>query len=137
VTKDQTIRAVSEEVKKYSVEDHFTEGREKSLGIYEAFKKRIMDFDSRIAENPRKYYIGFKIAKQNMFDINSISRTKINLALYRVKPSDLKDPEQRTVYRKNCMQYYNKHISDFEIKSTEDIDYAVFLARQVYERYFK
>ncbi len=86
--------------------------------------------------SPKKVYIGFKIGSQIVFDI-CVNKSYLNLSLYRVKPSDLKDPEKRTIYRKKCVKYYNKHISDFSLETIDDVDYAVLLARQVYEKYFK
>jgi hypothetical protein len=43
--------------------------------------------------------------------------------LYRVVPSDLNDPEEKTKYREKSMEYYNKHVSAYDVNDLKDIDY--------------
>jgi predicted transport protein len=136
ISKDKTIVKVSKEVKKYSVEDHFKEGWDESKELYEALREKILELDSRLEEHAQKNYIGYSIDKSNVFSIQ-IYKSKILVELYRVRPQDLKDPEKRVRYRKKSFKYYHKHISLYDIKDEEDIDYAMFLIKQVYERFVK
>jgi len=57
------------------------------------------------------------------------------LELYRVKPEDLKDPEEQTRYSKNSFKYYGKHVTQFDVKDEEGIDYAMSLVKQVYKKF--
>ena len=123
------------EIKNYSVESHFKYGW-KTWWIYDDLRKIILDLDSRFEENPQKYYIGFKIEKANVLSFR-IRKQKLVLVLGRVRPQDLNDPEKRTYYEKNSFKYYNQHLTDFDLLSREDVDYAVFLIKQVYEKFFK
>lgn len=38
------------------------------------------------------------------------------------------------VYYEACL---NQHLTDIEIRKEDDIDYAVFLVKQVYDRFYK
>jgi hypothetical protein len=54
----------------------------------------------------------------------------------RVQPKDFSDPEKKVTYMDMSVKYYNKHISVFDIKSSEDIDYAIFLVKQLLKMFF-
>ena len=136
ITKDKVINSVSSQVKKYTVEDHFKDGWEKSLEIYQSLKDRILAMDERIEESPKKIYIGFKIGNKVVCGVH-VQKSKIVLWLGKTEPKDLKDPEKRVTYRKKSYEHYNQHISDFYLENEDDIDYAMFLIRQVYEKFFK
>jgi predicted transport protein len=133
--KNKVIQKVSSEVKKYSVDDHFKGGWDNSRMLFENFQEKILEMSNDFEVSPQKSYIGFKIEKSVIFGCD-IRKSKIIIGLNRVQPKDLKDPERRTKYRKNSFKYYNKHITNFEIKSMDDIDYAVFLAKQVYNNFY-
>jgi len=136
VSKNKTIQSVSREVKKYSVDDHFGEDWNMSWEIYQKLRDRILEIDDRIVESPRKPYIGFKIGNSNVCGIVPY-KSKNVLWLGRTQPKDLKDPDKKVVYRKKSYDHYNQHISDFNLTDESDVDYAIFLARQVYEKHFK
>ncbi len=55
----------------------------------------------------------------------------------RVQPFDLKDPEKKVKYVKDSYKHYSVHQSSFMVEREEDIDYAVFLAKQVHEKFLK
>jgi predicted transport protein len=134
ITKGGEIEKVTREVKNYSVEDHFKEGWEESRELFELLDERLMDIDPNLKRDPVKSYIGYKIDNSVVFSVPSY-KSKIKLQLYRVKPEDLIDPEQRSSYQKNSYKYYNKHVTEFEIQQEEDIDYAIMLAKQVYKKF--
>jgi predicted transport protein len=136
ISRDETVKSVSREVKKYSIDDHFHEGWDNSREIFDEIRERILSIDSRIEENPVQQYIGYQINRKNIIELIT-RRSKIILGLLRVRPQDIKDPEGKTVYQKGSMKYYGKHISNVDIQSVEDIDYAVSLVKQVYGKFFK
>jgi len=136
VTKNKTIETVSREVKKYTTDDHFKEGWEKTKELYEIIQEKILNLDNRFVESPQKYYIGFKIGNQIVVGIET-RKSKLIVSLNRTQPKDIKDPEQKARYRKNSYKYYNKHITDYDVINREDIDYGIFLIKQVYEKFYK
>lgn len=135
VTKDKVIEKVTREVKKYTVDDHFGDDWKKSWEIYQNLRDRILAIDNRIVESPRSMYIGFKIGNSVLCGVH-VHKSKLQLWLGRTKPSDLKDPEHKTVYREKSFDYYNQHITDFILKELSDVDYAIFLIQQIYKKYF-
>ncbi len=136
ITKNKTIEKISREVRRYSVDDHFKEGWDNSKELYEIIREKILNLDSRIIESPQKYYIGFKIGNQIVVGIES-RKSKIIISLNRVQPKDLRDPEKKVRYRKNSYKYYNKHITEYDVLEEKDIDYGIFLIKQVYEKFYK
>ncbi len=136
VTKDKVIEKVTREVKKSTVDDHFGSDWTKSWEIYQSLRDRILAIDSRIVETPRTPYISFKIGKSVLCGVHA-HKSKLQLWLGRTKPSDLKDPDKKTVYREKSFEYYNQHITDFFLKETADVDYAIFLIQQLYKKYFQ
>lgn len=131
---NENIKKVSKEIKKYSTEDHYKDNWE-SKKIFEEFRERVFELDSRIEEIPTKVYIGYKIDKFVLFDI-TLRTNKIDVHLYRVKPKDLKDPQGELNYINKSLTNWNKHVSRFYINSLEDIDYTIFLIKQVYKKFY-
>lgn len=135
ISNNKEIEKVSREVKKYTSEEHFKEDWE-SKEIFEKLRERIFDIDNQIEEVPTKVYIGYKLGNIVLFDLN-IRKNKIEVHLYRIKPKDIKDPQNELSYMENSMKHWNKHVSKFYINSIEDIEYTTFLIKQVYNKYKK
>ena len=130
ISKDNNVKRVSKEVKEYSVDDHFKDNWQRTRVLFEEFSERALELDSRLEIDPVKTYIGFKIDNSVAFEVVT-RKSKLVLKLYRVKPKDLKDLEGRTRYQENSYDYFSKHITVFDIKSEDDIDYAVMLIKQI------
>lgn len=135
ISKSKTIESVSREVKKYSIDDHFKKDWNESKELFEKIKEKIINIDNRFEISPQKYYIGFKIGSSVVIACET-RKSKIIIELYRVRPKDLKDPEKRTEYRKNSFKYYNKHITNFHLTNLKDVEYAMFLIEQVYNKFY-
>ncbi len=136
IAKNQDVERVSREIKQYSIEDHVKPTWNKARELFNIFSQRVLELDPRFEMHPVKYYIGFNIENKVVFNVK-IRSSKLLLELYRVKPEDLKDPEKRTRYRKNSFEYYNKHVTQFDIDNEDDIDYAVSLVKQVYKKFIE
>ena len=135
VSKNKTIESVSREVKTYSVDDHFKEGWDHSRELFDELRGRILELDERVVEKAVKSYIGYQIDGKVVVGID-VYKTGLRIGLNRVQPKDLRDPEKRVKYKKNSKKFYGKHISRFKVENMEDIDYAMSLIRQVYEKFF-
>jgi len=135
VSKSKTIESVSREVKKYSTEDHFKSGWENTRELFEEIRSKILNIDTRIEEKVNKYYIGYNIGTSRLCEI-TIYKSKLEIGLNRVDKGDLKDPESKVMkipwkergWSKQC--FYN-------IIGFNDINYALFLIKQVYEKFYK
>jgi predicted transport protein len=136
VSKSKEIESVSREVKKYSLDDHFKEGWDEMKELYESLSEKVFALDGRIEAVPTKNYIGFKIDKNVLIAI-TIRKSKLRIELYRVQPENLNDPNKVLSYIKTSMKFYNKHVSEFFVNTPDEVDYALFLVKQVYERLYK
>ena len=130
IARSEDMKQVSRELKKYSVDDHFKQGWEKSREIYGELADKVLQADPRIEVNPTKIYIGFRIGSLNVA-IAWICKSGIDLQFSRTKPEQLKDPQKSVKYVKNSFKWYNQHVSSFWIANPEEIDYAIFLVKQV------
>lgn len=135
ISKSKTIDSVSREVKKYSIEDHFKPGWENSRELFEEVRSKIFELDSRIEEKINKYYIGYKIGAYRLCEI-SIYKSKLEIGLNRVDKVDLKDTESKVIkipwkergWGKQCI---------YNIVNSSDIDYALFLIKQVHKKFYQ
>ncbi|MEX2405453.1 MAG: hypothetical protein WD579_02510 [Candidatus Paceibacterota bacterium] len=66
-----------------------------------------------------------------------VYKSKLKIELLRSQSSDFKDPEKKVSYKKDSYKHFNQHISHIEIKNDEDLDYAVLIIQQLYERISK
>lgn len=136
ITKNTEIEKVVRELKTYTVDDQFKwDDWIKSKELYEELSEKILAVDARLEVNPKKIYIWFAIGRNNVVEAK-IQKARIWFDVLRIEPKDISDPEKKLTYVKDSMKYYNKHISKIEITKSEDIDYAVFLTKQVLKKFF-
>ncbi len=135
ITKNKTVETVSREIKKYDIEDHFKENWT-SRELYEGLSEKVMNLDSRIEANPTKHYISFRISGSNIVEIY-VRKSKLLVAVLRVEPKDIKDPSKKLSYWNNSLEHYGKHISKFDVEDIDEIDYAAFIIKQVYDKFLK
>ena len=134
IAKNKDIEKVSREIKQYSLDDHIKPTWNKSKELFDEFSQRVLELDPRFEIKPVKSYIGFNMGSKNMITVR-IRTSKLILELLRTNPENIKDPEKRLKYVKNSLEHYNQHISLFDIKNEDDIDYAMLLAKQKYKNF--
>lgn len=137
VGNEKNIEIVKKEFREYLIEDHFKSDWEESKSIFETLRKRILDLDSRMEEHSQKYYVGYKVSglKWNLCNIH-VQKSKLLLGLTRVEKKDLKDPENKVAVVPWRERGWGKSC-DFELREDADIDYAMFLIRQVYDKFYR
>lgn len=136
ITKNTEIADVVKELKTYTIDDQFKwEDWEQSRELYEELSEKILSIDSRLAVNPKKIYIWFAIGRNNVVEVK-IQKARLWFDVLRVEPKDVSDPEKKLTYVKDSMKFFNKHISKIEITNSQDVDYAVFLTKQVLKKFF-
>lgn len=135
ITKNTEIEKVVKELKTYTIDGHFKPDRTESRELYDELSEKILALDSRLEINPKKMYIWFSIGRNNVVESKAY-KSKVWFELLRIKPEDINDPEKKLTYYQNSMKFYGKHISIMEITTSEDIDYAVFLTKQVLKKFF-
>lgn len=120
---------------KYTVDSHFENGKQTTKELFDEFVSKVKQIDSRISLDPKKKYIGLKIGNKVAVAISPL-QSKLKLQLYRVEPSDLNDPNQKVQYKTNSFEDYNKHISNFDINTRQDVEYGLLLTKQVLDKFF-
>lgn len=129
------LKKVQREVKNYTVDDHFKDNWDESRGVFDVLTPLLLALNADLEVKPVKSYIGIKMGTKNVFSIH-VYKSCISLHFPRSQPKDFKDPEKRVEYVKDCLKYYNQHISYFTLtQGEEDIPYALMLAKQVLRQY--
>lgn len=134
VMKDPKLESITKEIKNYSINGLFKENWKESREIFDVLSERITALDPNIKLSPTAQYVGCKIENSNVVDLHP-HKSFIEVALLRVKPENLNDPEKRATYQEHSMEYWNKHVSIFKVNNVEDIDYAMMLIKQVYKKF--
>lgn len=135
VAKGKEAETVAREVKVYSLEDLLKTSWSRTNEIYESLSQRIIEIDAKFESHPTKLYIAFTIDNKNVVQVTPKS-DRLLLDLLRVRPEDLSDPEDRVRYQENSYKWYSQHISQFDIRNEDDVDYAISLIKQVYKKHF-
>ena len=137
VSKSDTIKNVSREVKRYSADDVLKKKWGKTYAIYNSLKEKILEFEPRLEENFTKVYIGFQINQRNVMEVYQ-QKEKINVFFIRTHPKDLKKTEGIEVkYRKTSMKHHNYHLSFINVNELSEIDFAMVVIKQVIDRFDK
>lgn len=133
------VRKISKEVKTYSEEEYLAskpDGNGKKF--YGKLKEKISIIDPNITPNPTKSYISFQLPGnwRNIFYCH-VSGSKIRLDFTRSEPKDFKDPDKKVFYYENSVKFYGQHISSIEINSEQELEYAIYIVQQAYEKFSK
>ncbi|RCR65576.1 DUF5655 domain-containing protein [Larkinella punicea] len=124
---DDTVEAVSKEVKVYTEQDHLQKVDSETRELFENVKDRLLNMDDNITVHPKKQTIGFKVDNNIFCDVVLQGKgLKIYLNL---KIGDLQDQKNVTRDVSNVGHWGN---GAYEIKLTdlEDIDYILSLLKQ-------
>ena len=102
------------------------------LELFQALRIRIINIDSSVKEELKKYYIAYKTTT-NFIDIvpqKSQLRLSLNMAFY-----DLDDPKGICKDVTGLGRWGNGDV-EFGISSKEEFDYAMFLIQQSFEKHW-
>jgi len=114
---------------KYKIDDFdYLDGN--TLELFNAFRDKIIELDEKIVEDIKKLYIAYKL-KTNFVDIVP-QRSGLSLSL-NLKHDELNDPRKLCRDVSHMSRWGNGDV-EFKLLSNNDIDYAVFLAKQALDR---
>ncbi len=83
-------------------------------------------------------FLEIEIDFQSTLPLNVVpGKSKLRIDLLRTKPEDIKDPEKKAKYLPNSFKYWNQHVSTVSIYKESDIDYILYLTKQVYNKFFQ
>ena len=135
ISKNKTVEKVNKEIKEYSFDDIFKKDWIKSKELFDTLREDILGIDERIDEKINKFYIGYKIDFFNICTIHAF-KSKLTIELVRVDKEDLKDPENK-IERVSWKKYGWGKFCSYTIKNSDEIDYGLFLIKQVYDKFYK
>lgn len=122
-----SLKEVKENIKVYTEEDHFSNGSDYIIELYEKFKSSILNLTDGIEILPQKYYIAFKKGS----NISDIEIQKKSLKIFiNAKIGILDDPKGLV---KDVSNIGHRGNGDYQIQieNDKDLEYIMSLIKQV------
>ena len=122
-----SLKEVKENIKVYTEEDHFSNGSDYIIELYEKFKFSILNLTDGIEVLPQKYYIAFKKGS----NISDIEIQKKSLKIFiNAKIGSLDDPKGLV---KDVSNIGHRGNGDYQIQieNDKDLEYIMSLIKQV------
>lgn len=122
-----SLKEVKENIKVYTEEDHFSNGSDYIIELYEKFKSSILNLTDSIEVLPQKYYIAFKKGS----NISDIEIQKKSLKIFiNAKIGSLDDPKGLV---KDVSNIGHRGNGDYQIQIENDknLEYIMSLLKQV------
>jgi predicted transport protein len=123
----KNLKAVKENIKVYTEEDHYSNGSDYTIELYEKFKSSILNLTDGIEILPQKYYIAFKKGS----NISDIEIQKKSLKIFiNAKKGTLDDPKDLV---KDVSNIGHRGNGDYQIQieNDKDLEYIMSLIKQV------
>jgi predicted transport protein len=123
----EKLKEVKENIKVYTEEDHYNNGSDATIELYEKFKTAILNLADNIEILPQKFYIAFKKGS----NISDIEIQKKSLKIFiNAKIGTLDDPKGLA---KDVSNIGHRGNGDFQIQieNDNDLEYIMSLIKQV------
>lgn len=121
------LKAVKENIKVYTEEDHYSNGSDYTIELYDKFKSSILNLTDDIEILPQKYYIAFKKGS----NISDVEIQKKSLKIFiNAKIGTLDDPKGLV---KDVSNIGHRGNGDYQIQieNDKDLEYIMSLIKQV------
>jgi predicted transport protein len=123
----EKLKEVKENIKVYTEEDHYNNGSDTSIELYEKFKSAIINLADGVEVIPQKSYIAFKKGS----NISDIEMQKKGLKIFiNAKIGTLDDPKGLA---KDVSNIGHRGNGDYQIQieNDKDLEYIMSLIKQV------
>jgi predicted transport protein len=123
----EKLKEVKENIKVYTEEDHYNNGSDSSIELYEKFKSAILNLADGVEIIPQKFYIAFKKGS----NISDIEMQKKGLKIFiNAKIGALDDPKGLA---KDVSNIGHRGNGDYQIQieNDKDLEYIMSLIKQV------
>ncbi len=123
----EKLKEVKENIKVYTEEDHYNNGSDTSIELYEKFKAAIINLADGVEIIPQKFYIAFKKGS----NISDIEMQKKGLKIFiNAKIGALDDPKGLA---KDVSNIGHRGNGDYQIQieNDKDLEYIMSLIKQV------
>lgn len=131
ITQQNTeLKAIAEEIKVYTEEDHRSGTSEEIFELYEKFRDAILNLADDIEIKPQKFYVAFK--KDGNIACLEMQKKKMKIYIG-AKVGNLDDPKRLAKDVSNIGHYGT---GDYELQVTDDsnLEYIMSLIKQVVVR---
>lgn len=125
---NDNLKEVKESIKVYTEEDHFNNGSDYIIELYEKLKSSILNLTDGIEVLPRKCYIAFKNRGANISDIE-VQRKSLKIFI-NAKIGNLDDPKGLAKDVSNIGHMGNGDYQ-VQIENDKDLEYIMSLIKQV------
>jgi predicted transport protein len=121
------LKEVKENIKVYTEEDHYNNGSDYTIELYEKFKSSILNLSDGIEILPQKYYIAFK--KGSNISVIEIQKKSLKIFI-NAKIGTLDDPKELV---KDVSNIGHRGNGDYQIQieNDNDLEYIMSLIKQV------
>jgi len=116
----------------YTSLDHFSNQLQGDvLEIFDALRKRILNLDSSVRQEPKQKYIAYKTTKNFVDIVPQKSRLQLYLNM---DIDEVNDPQNICKDKKGIGKFSSGDV-EFIVESLNEIDYAMFLIQQSFEKH--
>ena len=124
---NESFKEVKENIKVYTEEDHYKNGSDVTIELYEKFKSSILNLADNIEIIPQKFYIAFKKGS----NITDIEMQKKALKIFiNAKFGSINDPKNIAKDVSNIGHRGNGEYQ-IQIENDNDLEYIMSLIKQV------
>ena len=124
---NESFKEVKENIKVYTEEDHYKNGSDETIELYEKFKSSILNLADNIEIIPQKFYIAFK-KESNISDIE-MQRKALKIFI-NAKFGSINDPKNIAKDVSNIGHRGNGEYQ-IQIENDNDLEYIMSLIKQV------
>lgn len=127
-SKSEEINQVSKEIKKYTLDDHYTNSNENIIELYKLFLEKIEDMIPDVEIEPKKLYIAIKSNKKNIIDFR-LQKNALKMWL-NAKKGTLNDSKNLSKDVSSTGHWGN---GDYEISISNDdeLEYILSLIKDI------
>lgn len=127
-SKNEEIKQVSKEIKKYTLDDHYTNSNENIIELYKLFLEKIEDMIPDVEIEPKKLYIAIKSNKKNIIDFR-LQKNALKMWL-NAKKGTLNDSKNLSKDVSSTGHWGN---GDYEISVSNDdeLEYILSLIKDI------
>lgn len=134
ISKNKDYQKVGREIKKYTINDLIKTNWDEIGILFINLEERILQIDSRIEGKITQSYIGYKIGNNVLCSLH-FYKSKISIDISRVEKKDLNDPENK-IQDVEWKKFRWGKLCRIEMMSENEIDYVIFIIKQVYNKFY-
>lgn len=124
---NESFKEVKENIKVYTEEDHYKNGSDTTIELYEKFKSSLFNLADNIEIVPQKFYIAFKKGS----NITDIEMQKKGLKIFiNAKYGTINDPKNIAKDVSNIGHRGNGEYQ-IQIENDDDLEYIMSLIKQI------